>query len=50
MKPIVLIKILWLFFTWSLLSCSSSQPPEFSKTVVWESGEGNVEGYRIPGL
>ena len=50
MKPIVLIKILWLFFTWSLLSCSSSQPPEFSKTVVWESGEGNVEGYRIPGI
>lgn len=42
--------IIGLLITFVLFSCSSRRPPEFTQSIVWDKGEGNVEGYRIPGI
>lgn len=34
----------------SIVSCRPSEAPEYTRTVVWDKAEGEVEGYRIPGL
>lgn len=33
-----------------LFSCSSGKTPEFTRSIVWQNGEIEVEGYRIPGI
>jgi SSS family transporter len=33
-----------------LFSCSTGKEVELTKSIVWDKGEGNVEGYRIPGI
>ncbi len=42
--------IIGLLITYIFFSCSSERPPEFTQSIVWDKGEGDVEGYRIPGI
>ena len=33
-----------------LFACTSDKNHEFTKVIVWDAGEGDVEGFRIPGI
>ena len=50
LKQTIIQLIIGLLITFIFFSCSSGRPPEFTQSIVWDKGEGDVEGYRIPGI
>lgn len=45
-KHILLLAV----YAFSMAACQLSESPEYTRSIVWDKGEGEVEGYRIPGI
>lgn len=49
MKKIIL-SILLFFIVYQIVSRENNNDSQFQKVIVWQAGENDVDGYRIPGI
>lgn len=49
-KHTIQLSLICVLYAYSISACTSSKTPEYVQTIVWDKSEGDVEGYRIPGI